>query len=698
MRRQLAWGWVAVVVAACGGRTSSTSGSTPSTITSPSTSTSTSTKLVEEVSLAEVGLHEEYLDKAVDPCEDFFAFACGGWLKTTEIPADQARWGMFNDIYKRNEKVLHEALDKAARDPGDDPVMKKLGDYHAACMDEAAVEKAGLRALKPLFAASKKVRDLPSLAAAIPELHRSGIFVLFIIDAVQDRKDATRVIADIDQSGLGLPGRDYYLDPTPAAETVRKRYQGYVERLLRLRGMPASAARTGAADVLKIETALARAMLSPVEQRDPVATYNRINRDGLAREAPLLGWDNYFRVLGRADLHDVSVHSVDYTRAVDDLLRKFRAAQWQAYLDFHIVHAMAPYLGKRFVDESFQYAKLVTGQKEQRARWKRCVSFADADLGEALAQPFVARSFSGASKAAAETMVREIVRAFGDALPGVDWMDDATRAKAKDKLRKLDLMVGYPDEWRKYDFVVARDDLAGNTLRATRFEIQRKLAKIGKPVDRGEFQYTPQTVNAYYEASLNQVVLLAGILQPPFYHVDSSVAVNLGGMGMIVGHELTHGFDDEGAQFDGNGNLASWWPDAISGRFRERTACMARFYSGYEVLPGLPLNGDLTNGENIADVGGLKNAFRAYRAMRKDAPKRQVAGGYTEDQQFFIAHGQAWCEKTSEEWTRMVTATDPHSPARFRVNGPASNFPEFSAAFQCKPGQKMRPAKTCTVW
>jgi putative endopeptidase len=546
MRRQLAWGWVAVVVAACGGRTSSTSGSTPSTITSPSTSTSTSTKLVEEVSLAEVGLHEEYLDKAVDPCEDFFAFACGGWLKTTEIPADQARWGMFNDIYKRNEKVLHEALDKAARDPGDDPVMKKLGDYHAACMDEAAVEKAGLRALKPLFAASKKVRDLPSLAAAIPELHRSGIFVLFIIDAVQDRKDATRVIADIDQSGLGLPGRDYYLDPTPAAETVRKRYQGYVERLLRLRGMPASAARTGAADVLKIETALARAMLSPVEQRDPVATYNRINRDGLAREAPLLGWDNYFRVLGRADLHDVTVHSVDYTRAVDDLLRKFRAAQWQAYLDFHIVHAMAPYLGKRFVDESFQYAKLVTGQKEQRARWKRCVSFADADLGEALAQPFVARSFSGASKAAAETMVREIVRAFGDALPGVDWMDDATRAKAKDKLRKLDLMVGYPDEWRKYDFVVARDDLAGNTLRATRFEIQRKLAKIGKPVDRGEFQYTPQTVNAYYEASLNQVVLLAGILQPPFYHVDSSVAVNLGGMGMIVGHELTHGFDDEG--------------------------------------------------------------------------------------------------------------------------------------------------------
>jgi putative endopeptidase len=655
-------------------------------------------KPVENVSLADVGLEAASLNRAADPCTDFFEFACGGWLAKTEIPGDQKQWGRFHEIHQRNERVLREILEGAAKDAGADPVLGKLGAHYAACMDEPAIEKAGTRPLAPLLGAIRKVKDTPSLGPAIAALHAGGVPVLFRTGPAQDVKDATKVIADIDQAGLGMPSRDHYLAGDDKAKELRRSYVAHVERTLRLAGRSAAEARRGAADVLLLETEMARAMLSPVEQRDPVATYNRIDRVGLVREAPTLGWDTYFKVIGRPDLQDISVHSIAYTRAMDALLTRHPAPRWRAYLTYHVVAAHAAHLPRRFVDEAFAFERELYGVKEQRPRWKRCVAAADTALGELLAQPFVARAFPGESKEAAEALVREIMKAFEGALPAVTWLDEPTRGKAREKLRKMDLLIGYPEAWRTYPFEIDRAGHLRNMLAARRHEVTRELAKIGKPVDRGEFQLSPQTVNAYYDPSRNQMVFLAGILQTPFFDVKASQAVNLGGLGMIAGHELTHGFDDQGGQFDAAGNLSGWWSDEITQRFKERTACVAGVYSQYEPLPGVKLNGELTNGENIADVGGLKNAFRAYRRMRAEAPKQQLADGFTEDQQFFLAHAQAWCEETSPEYARVLVSVDPHSPSRFRVNGPLAQIPQFAEAFQCKAGSKMRAESICDVW
>jgi putative endopeptidase len=688
--------WLLLVATACAGRGAAPPQAAPDE--PAAAAPAPGSRPAQEVSLADVGLEAGRLDRGADPCVDFYQLACGTWLKETAIPADQGSWGTFHEVFERNEKLLRESAEQAARDPGDDPAKQKLGAYYASCIDEAAVERAGTRALAPLLAATRKVRDVPSLGAAVATLHDHGVAVLFQLAPVQDFKDATRVIADIDQAGLGLPARDYYLRDDDPSKALRAAYQAHVARMLRLLGRGAGAARRGAAEVMAIELALARAALSPVEQRDPKRIYNLIGRAGLIREAPALGWSAYLAARGLADVQDVTVHSVEYLRAVDALASRVRPPAWRSYLDFHVAAALAPYLPGRFVDESFALERLLFGAKQLRPRWKRCLSYADADLGELLAQPFVARAFGPEARAAAEQMTREVARAFGDALPAVAWLDETTRQRARDKLQKVDFMIGYPDRWRTYDFAVSRRAFAANHLLAARAEVARKLAKIGKPVDRREFQYTPQTVNAYYDPSLNQMVFLAGILQPPFYSVKASVAANLGAMGMVVGHELTHGFDDQGAQFDGDGNLSGWWPEEVARRFEERTRCVAEAYARHEALPGLHLDGKLTNGENIADIGGIKYAFRAYRALRKDAPRALSAGGYSEDQLFFLALGQAWCEKQSEEYLRFMVASDPHSPPRFRVNGALGHVPEFAAAFQCKPGQPMRPETICEVW
>jgi putative endopeptidase len=652
---------------------------------------------VQNVSLAEVGLDAAKLDRGADPCDDFYRFACGAWLDRTEIPKDKPQYGTFNVIFDRNEALLHDILEAAVKAPGDDPVGQKLGAFYASCMDEAAVEQAGTRPLTPLFAITHAVQDDRSWLDAIARLQRVGVDVLFEIGPIQDKKDASQMIGQIGQGGLGLPDRDYYLGTDERTLALRNAYVAHVEKMFKLSGRSAADAKQAAADTLAIETGIAKTQKSRVELRDEAGTYNRIDRAGLEKLAPL-AWGRYFELLGVPALTAINTVSVPYVEGFVPLWRAFPKSAWRNYLDARILDEAAPYLSKAFVDEAFELTRKLTGQKEQRPRWKRCISYADASLGELLAQPFVATTFAGGSKTAAEGMTAGIAQAFARNLGPLDWMDAATKEKANAKLAAMLSLIGYPDRWRSYDYAIDRKNFAATKLAAQQFETSYQLGRIGKPVDKREWQMTPQTVNAYYDPQLNEMCFPAGILQPPFYDVKASVGVNLGGMGMIVGHELTHGFDDQGAQYDGTGNLSGWWPEAVTKAFSQRTHCVADYYGKYEVLPGLKLNGELTLGENIADMGGVKLAFEAYRAARAGAASVQVAEGLTEDQQFFVAVGQAWCTKSSEELDRMRVTVDPHSSPRLRVLGALSNLPEFGEAFHCALGSKMRPAQMCKVW
>jgi putative endopeptidase len=652
-----------------------------------------------DVTLESVGLEAAALDRGVDPCQDFYQFACGGWIAKTEIPADKPRWvRSFNEIDDRNEADLRSILEQAAASAGGDPVREKVGAYFAGCMDEPAIEKARLEPLRPFMQQARAIRDAKTIAALVAALHQHAIWALFDISAEQDFKDASRYIAYLDQNGLGLPDRDYYLNQDDRSQKLRETYLGHVERMLKLAGTPAAEARRAAADVMHVETELAKVSKTKVERRDPKGLYNKIDRPGVKQAAPRLDWDAYFALLGRPDIADINVTSVRFFEGMNALFSSVKLPAWRSYFSWHVVRAAAPALPKAFVDESFALEQALTGQKEQRARWKRCIDSTDEALGELLAQPYVALRFAGASKTAAEDMVRQIGEAFGRGLDELVWMDPPTRAAARDKLAKMAYLIGYPRAWRQYDFAVSRDRHAQNFLLARAHEVKRDLAKLGKPVDREEWEMTPPTVNAYYHPLKNQMVFPAGILQPPFYSVAAAIPVNLGAMGMVVGHELTHGFDDEGSQFDPLGNLRDWWPAQVRGRFETATQCVERQYSAYEAVPGLHVNGKLTLGENIADIGGVKLAFRAYRALRAGANPTIVADGFNEDQQFFIALGQVWCAKYREEYARLAVQVDPHSPPRYRVNGALANVPEFAQAFACPAGAPMRPDNVCVVW
>jgi putative endopeptidase len=684
-------------VAGCGG---STQGQPPPPLptTTPPTVAPLPAKPTRDVSLASVGLDAGAIDRGTEPCNDFYQFACGGWLKKTEIPGDKPRWSRsFNEIHQRNEADLKNILESAAA-KADDPGLAKLGAYYGACMDEAGIEKAGTKPIAPLLAKARGVRDLAGVGALVTELHKQGIFVLFDTSAEQDFKDATRYIAYLDQGGLGLPDRDYYTKDDDKSKELRATYLGHVEAMLKLAGKKEADAKKAAADVMKIESELAKVSKTRVERRDPKGLYNKIDRAGVEKAVPRIKWSKYFEGLGHPQIQDINVTSVKFFEGVNELLSSISLPEWRSYLEWHVVRSTARALSKAFVDESFRLEQALTGQKEQRVRWKRCVEATDQALGEILAQPFVKQRFAGESKTAAEAMVGAISDAFRRELDQLAWMDDPTRNASRDKLTAMAYLIGYPPKWRAYDFEVKKAAYLDNTLAARAFDLQFRLKKIGKPVDREEWEMTPPTVNAYYHPLKNQMVFPAGILQPPFYSVQASIPVNLGGMGMVVGHELTHGFDDEGSQFDKDGNLRDWWAAAVRDRFKKQTECVDQQYSSYEALPGVKLNGKLTMGENIADMGGVKLSFAAYRALRAAAPELSVAEGFSEDQQFFLATGQVWCSKYRDEYARMAAQVDPHSPPRYRVNGSLANLPEFAAAFSCKKGTPMNPERTCSVW
>jgi putative endopeptidase len=506
------------------------------------------------------------------------------------------------------------------------------------------------------------------------------------------------MLAELDQNGLGLPDRDYYFRDDDKSKGIRETYLGHIEKMLKLAGTGAKDAKKAAEEVMALETEIARVSKTRVERRDPAGVYNKIDRAGIARTTPLLDWDAYFKGIGFPDIADVNVTSVPFFEGLNKLVDSTKPAVWRSYLTWHVLRSTAGVLPRAIEEESFRMEAAITGQKEQRARWKRCVAATDGALGELLAQPFVKKLFTPAAKEATERYVAEISKAFADEVKKLAWMDAPTQAKALEKLAKMAYLIGYPGKWRSYEFAIEPKSWTNTGLAARTFDFAYRLGKVGKPVDRERWSMSPPTVNAYYRGPMNHMVFPAGILQPPFFDVLANVPVNLGAMGMVVGHELTHGFDDKGSKFDAQGNLVNWWSDAIRNRFNEKTDCIVKQYGGYEVLPGVKLDGKLTLGENIADNGGVMLAFNAYRALRQGAEEVLEAGGFNEDQQFFLSVGQIWCTKMSDETTRLRAQTDTHSNPRYRVNGSLANTPAFAEAFSCKAGSPMHRANACSVW
>ena len=641
------------------------------------------------------------MDKTADPCSDFYQYACGGWLKKTEIPADRSMWSRsFSVIHERNIQTLHQILEDAAKNPGDDAGKKKIGDYYAACMDTKAIDKMGLKGIEPLLKVARRVRGHKTLARAITDLHQHQVWVLFGTDSMQDAKDATQVIADVDQGGLGLPDKDYYLKDDPRSKHIRDLYQAHVEKMFELAGQKKKAAAKNTARVMKLETALAKISMGRVERRDPKATYHRVPVKDLVAMDSSFPWKRYFKTMGLADLEDLNVSVPDFFKGLAPIMKKTKPATWHAYFEWHIISAAAGHnaLPQKFIDENFAFRQAITGQKKLSARWKRCVASTDHALGDILGKIYVQEKFSGQSKAAAQKLVHAISHAFDQNLDTLAWMDKATTAAAHKKLSMVGYKIGYPSKWKHYDYKVSRTDFAHDVMAYAKWRLNYELAKVGKPVNREEWFMTPPTVNAYYDQQLNEVVFPAGILQPPFYSVKHAVPVNLGGMGMVVGHEFTHGFDDQGAKFDGKGNLANWWTPAAAKQFKAKTECVVNQYSQYSPVKGVHLNGKLTLGENIADIGGVKMAFRAYRDLTAGDKVEKVADGFTPDQQFFLGVGQAWCSKVRPQLAALLTKLDPHSPPQFRVDGALSDQPAFAQAFHCAVGTPMNPKNACSVW
>ena len=646
----------------------------------------------DKVTLADVGLEASSLDRSSDPCVDFYQFACGGWLAKNQIPADKARWMRMSEMQEKTRAEVRELLEDDAKSAGD-ATAKKLGDFYASCMDEAAIEKAGLTGIKPLLDKAQKVKDARSWVAAVTELHEAGIFVVFGAGTLPDFKDSKTDVIMIDPAGLGLPDRAYYVKPELADKLAA--YRTHVGKMLALAGVAKPEA--AADNVVAVETELAKLTKTAVERRDVHAMYNPVDLKGLGKLTRSLDWKAYFKALGVAPGKTIIVGTPKFFRALDGLRRKLKPAQWASYFTYQVLANTAFALPKAFEDEQFELTKVVTGQPEQEPRGKRCAKASEDALGELIGQQYVAKYFPPAAKQTATTLVDALVAAMDDDLRKLDWMTEATRQTAQQKLAKLVRMIGYPDKWRTYDFAVKRDDFAGNLLRANAFETHRELAKAGKPVDRGEWLLNAYTVDAYYDGSNNRAVIPAGMLQPPIFGDKRGVAVNLGAIGFAIGHELTHGFDDQGAQFDGDGNLRSWWTKDDQAKFDAKAQCVADQYSTFEAAPKQFVDGKLTLGEDIADLGGVKMAFRAYKQLRSGATSI-VADGFTEDQQFFISAAQIWCDKDRPAEVQRRLTVDRHAPPKFRVYGALRNLPEFAQAFSCAPGTPMNPAKRCSVW
>jgi len=641
------------------------------------------------------------LDRTADPCTDFYRFACGGWLDEVELPADETEWvRSFSVIHERNRELLKELIEDAAKNPGSDPERRKVGDFYGTCMDEAAVEKAGLTPVAPYLAKIDAAADRSALFALSGEIQTLQAAPFFNAEVFADLKDPNTVVAHFSQGGLGLPERDYYLASDAGKKTLRAAYEKHVARMLALSGMPESAAKKQAMAILVFETALAKAS-RPIERMRMVEElHHRLDAPGLEKLTPKLAWESFFRAFGRPDLQAINVQTPEFFPALEREIGKASLATLKAYLRYQLLSATAGLLPDKVYAEHFDFqGRTLAGQQEPQPRWKRCIQATEQAMGEAIGQLYVKERFAGNSKELALGMIGNVADAFAASLPGLSWMDELTRQAALIKKGTLAWKIGYPDEWRDYSkLTIARDSHFANAVAARRFEAARQLAQVGKPVDRKEWGMNAQTVNASYNPLQNAFTYPAGILQPPFFHKDFPVAMNLGGMGFVMGHELTHGFDDQGRKFDAQGVLTDWWTPASVKGFEERTACIDQQYSAFEVEPGVKVNGKLTLGENIADNGGLKQAWDVLQERQKLRGEGPTVAGLTEDQLFFVAAAQVWCTEATKEAERLQVQTDPHSPSKFRVIGPMVNHPGFAGAFACAPGTPMNPAAKCEVW
>ena len=647
------------------------------------------------------GLDAASLDESVKPCDDFYQYACGGWLAANPIPADRSLWGTTAVLAERNQVILREILEATAagNPPEGTPYAKQLGDLYATCMDEEKLEKV-MSEVKARLARLVGVSGAKGLATEVARLHRLGAQPFFEYGAVSDAKKSTDIIGAVRQGGLGLPDRDYYLNDKPRIRELRDGYRAYVAQMFHLLGDPAKVAAAKADQVMDVETRLARASLDRVASRDPIKTYHRMTRAELKGLGKGFDWDRYFAEVGTPAVDTIDVKHPPYPTAVSDIVRKTSHDEQRTYLAWTFLRAQVLALPKRFAEATFTFeSKHLTGAREDLPRWKKCVAVTDAALGEALGVPFVQRTFGEDGKRTTKAMVQEIAAAFETNLDGITWMDSKTKDRARNKLSKRLEKIGYPDHWRAYDELATdRKSFLGNLMRAAVFESGRNLRKIGKPLDRAEWRMTPSTVNAYYNASLNEMVFPAGILQPPMYSPQATDSVNFGAIGMVIGHELTHGFDDRGRLFDGDGNLTDWWSPEADKSFVERAACVKSQFDGY-LVQALPLDGALTLSENVADLGGLKIAFAAMQAWAKEHPDRVVRDArFTSEQQFFLGAAQSWCRNVRVAEALRRVAVDPHSPARFRINGPFSNMPQFQAAFGCPAGTPMVRQSRCEVW
>jgi putative endopeptidase len=643
------------------------------------------------------------VDKAANPCVDFYQYSCGNWIKAAKIPPDQASWGTFPELSERNQTIMNGILEKAAaNNPERDSIDQKIGDYYGSCMDEKAVDTKGLEPLKPELDRIAGVKDKQGLIDAVARVHMIGPNPLFNFYSQPDLHDANMVIAYIDQGGLTLPDRDYYLKDDAHMTKIRGQYVEYITQLFALSGQTPEQAADSAKTVLRIETALAKAAMDRTARRDPKTRDHKMSSEEASRLTANLQLARFLTDVNAPKISELNVSNPEFFKQVNELLESEPLDAWKTYVSWHLLDGTAPWLSKPFVDANFKMEQALTGQSEIKPRWKRCVAAVDDELGEALGQRYVEQTFGAEGKQRMLKMVEALEKSLSEDIQNLSWMSDETKKQAQVKLSAIHNKIGYPDKWRDYSSVeIVRGDLLGNFLRANEFEARRDVNKIGKPLDRNEWGMTPPTVNAYYSPPRNEIVFPAGILQPPFFDKNADDASNFGSIGVVIGHELTHGFDDQGRKYDPQGNLRDWWTAEDGKKFEERASCVANEYSGFTAIDDIKLNGRLTLGENTADNGGARIALAAlhhYMADDKTGEASKTIDGYTPEQRFYLGYARIWCELRRPELVRAMVTTNPHSPGKWRVDGVVQNVDDFEHAFSCKAGDAMVSQNACRVW
>jgi putative endopeptidase len=640
------------------------------------------------------------IDTTCKPCENFYKFATGGWKRTTPIPAAFASWSSFDELTQRNSGVVRAILESAARQAPTtkDPDVRRLGRFYATCMDTAAIERRGATPLRADLALVDAIRTRGQLRAAIIELQRKGLAIPFAASSDQDAVDSRRVILNVQQRGLGLPDRDYYFKTDSVTRELRAAYEQHVTAILKLAGTAPALASDHAARVLALETALAQASMPRLQLRDPKAQYHPMTVADADRLTPGFAWKSYLTALGLARIDSFNIGQPDFFRALASELESRPIDDWKAYLRFRVTTSAAPLLSSAFVNQDFWFNARLTGARELMPRWRRCLQSADRYLSDPLGREYVKTAFTPDAKATMDAMIDNLMVVYKHRIEGLPWMGEATRREALRKLGTFGRKIGYPDTWRDYSALdVAATGWYENSRRALAFESRRDLAKVGRPADRSDWGMTPPTVNAYYSAQNNEIAFPAGRLQPPFFHPSFDIGANYGGIAATIGHETSHGFDDQGRKYDADGNLRDWWTADDAARFGELASQLEQQYSSYTALDGLNLNGKLTLGENIADNAGVSIAYEALQ-LALQGKSRALVDGYTPEQRFFLGWAQARRQMWRDQALRLTIQTGVHSPGEFRVNGPLSNMAEFAAAFGCKPGDPMVRANPVKIW